>query len=65
MGSHDRSVHHQPFVRVDTDTEKTRIGVDLQDLVARPQVIEDASPEKNETIMPVIKLNDEYCMGKI
>merc|ERR1711936_106993 len=43
MGSHDRSVHHQPFVRVDTDTEKTRIGVDLQDLVTGSQVVEDTS----------------------
>merc|ERR1739838_1017853 len=42
MGSHDGSVHHQPFVRVDANTEETRIGVDLETLVTRPQVEEDA-----------------------
>ena len=43
MGSHDGSVHHQPLVRVDTDAEETRVGVDLEDLVAGPQVVEDTS----------------------
>ena len=44
MGSHDGSVHHQPLVRVNTDTEETRVGVDLKDLVASSQGIEDAGP---------------------
>ena len=44
MGSHDGSVHHQPLVGVDTDTEQTRIGVDLKNLVARPQIVKDAGP---------------------
>merc|ERR1712142_465000 len=43
MGSHDGSVHHQPLVGVDTDTEETRIGVDLENLVAGSQVVEDTS----------------------
>merc|ERR1719447_1452014 len=43
MGSHDGSVHHQPLVGVDTDAEETRVGVDLEDLVAGPQVVEDTS----------------------
>ena len=42
MGSHDGSVHHQPFVRVDTDAKETRVSVNLENLVARSQVVEDA-----------------------
>ena len=45
MGSHDGSVHHQPLVGVDTDTEETGIGVDLENLVAGSQVVEDTSPK--------------------
>ena len=44
MGSHDGSVHHQPLVGVDTDTEETRVGVNLEDLVTGPQVVEDTCP---------------------
>ena len=44
MGSHDGSVHHQPLVGVDTDAKETRVGVDLKDLVARPQIVKDAGP---------------------
>ena len=43
MGSHDGSVHHQPLVGVDTDTEETGIGVDLENLVTGSQVVEDTS----------------------
>merc|ERR1719167_741555 len=43
MGSHDGSVHHQPLVGVDADTEETGIGVDLKDLVTGSQVVEDTS----------------------
>merc|ERR1711970_767160 len=43
MGSHNGSVHHQPLVGVDTDTEETRIGVDLENLVTDSQVVEDTS----------------------
>ena len=44
MGSHDGSVHHQPLVGVDTDTEETRIGVNLENLVTGSQAVEDTSP---------------------
>ena len=43
MGSHDGSVHHQPLVGVDTDAEETRVGVNLENLVAGSQVVEDTS----------------------
>ena len=49
MGSHDGSVHHQPLVGVDTDTEETRIGVDLENLVTDSQVVEDTSPVKGKS----------------
>jgi hypothetical protein len=39
---HDVSVHHQPFVGVDTDAEETRVGVDLEDLVTGSQTVENA-----------------------
>ena len=48
MGSHDGSVHHQPFVGVDTDTEETRIGVDLKNLVTGSQAVEDTSPRRRK-----------------
>jgi hypothetical protein len=41
--SHDGSVHHEPFVRVNTDAEETRVGVDLEDLVAGSQIVQDAT----------------------
>ena len=40
--SHDGSVHHQPLVGIDTDAEKTRVGVDLKHLVAGSQVVQNA-----------------------
>ena len=43
-GSHDGSVHHQPLVGVDTDTEQARVGVDLKNLVTGSQIVEDAGP---------------------
>ena len=51
-GSHDGSVHHQPLVGVDTDTEQARVGVDLKNLVTGSQVVEDTCPagSKQETI---------------
>ena len=48
MGSHDGSVDHQPLVRVDTDTEETRVGVDLENLVTGSQVVEDTCPVEAE-----------------
>merc|ERR1719193_200291 len=41
-GSHDGSVHHQPLVGVDTDTEQAGVGVDLENLVTGSQIVEDA-----------------------
>ena len=73
MGSHDGSVHHQPLVGVDTDTEETGIGVDLKDLVTGSQVVEDTSPvekrERNEHFrirfskILVFKMSDFLLVG--
>merc|ERR1719308_742177 len=56
MGSHDGSVHHQPLVRVDTDTEETRVGVDLENLVTGSQVVEDTSLVKDGQVGHVFLL---------
>merc|ERR1712042_108292 len=56
MGSHDGSVHHQPLVRVDTDAEETRVGVDLENLVTGSQVVEDTSPVKDGQVGHVFLL---------
>merc|ERR1719383_219102 len=48
--SHDLSVHHQPLVRVDADAEKTGVGVDLEHLVARAKIVQNASSVKNRQV---------------
>ena len=42
--AHDLRVDVQPLVGVDADAEEAGIRVDLQDLVARTQIVQDASP---------------------
>ena len=42
--AHDLRVYVQPLVGVDADAEEAGIRVDLQDLVARTQIVQDASP---------------------
>merc|ERR1719391_960587 len=55
-GSHDGSVHHQPLVGVDTDAEQARVGVDLENLVTGPQVVEDAGLVQNGQVRHVLLL---------
>ena len=62
MGSHDGSVHHQPLVGVDTDTEQTRIGVDLKNLVARPQIVKDAGPAKRKRKKMKMYEDERKCL---
>merc|ERR1712198_86365 len=55
-GSHDGSVHHQPLVGVDTDAEQAGVGVDLENLVTGPQVVEDAGLVQNGQVGHVLLL---------
>merc|ERR1719516_486608 len=55
-GSHDGSVHHQPLVRVDTDTEQARVGVDLKNLVTGSQIVEDAGSVQDGQVGHVLLL---------
>ena len=58
--SHDLSVHHQPFVRIDTNAEKARISVNLQYLVASPEIVKDASSERGCAIKRRIVVLDRF-----
>jgi len=52
--SHDLSVDHQPFVRIDANAEQTRIGVDLKDRVSGSEIVKNAGTVKNGEIGHVL-----------
>merc|ERR1712002_669543 len=54
--SHDGSVHEQPFVRVDTDAEETRVGVNLKHLVTGSQIVQHAGFVQNGQVGHVLLL---------
>jgi hypothetical protein len=54
MGSHDGRIHHEPFVWVNTDTEKSRVSVDLETVVTSFEIVEDASPVEDGQVGHVL-----------